>query len=300
VAPHIKSPDERSAEAVEVALSATPYRLVRYIGRGGMGAVYEVAHRFIGRHFVLKVLHARFADEPQFVDRMRVEAQAMARLHHPNVVEVVDFWSDGNGTPCLVMELLRGRTLAQELATRRQLPLAEAIEVLRQVLSALSAAHALGIVHRDIKPENIFLHEAPGAPRMVKVLDFGVARVLFESSHGSVSPLAIPTTTGTVVGSPRFISPEGAAGKKVDGRADLYSAGVVAYVMMTGKGPFDAFNSTSVEPPSRVSHNEISSDLDAIILKSIEDQPDDRYQSAADFLGALGRIAPRTPSQWPR
>ncbi|HTA91024.1 MAG TPA: hypothetical protein VK745_15650, partial [Polyangiaceae bacterium] len=82
--------------------------------------------------------------------------------------------------------------------------------------------------------------------------------------------------------------------------ADLYSAGVVAYVMMTGKGPFDAFNSTSVEPPSRVSHNEISSDLDAIILKSIEDQPDDRYQSAADFLGALGRIAPRTPSQWPR
>ena len=154
------SPPGQSADAIDALLSSTPYRHRKYLGRGGMGAIHEIEHRALGRRFVLKVLHTRFAGEPQFVDRMRVEAQSMARLHHPNVVEVVDFWIAENGRPCIVMEFLQGRTLADELVRRRNLPVPEVIGVIRQVLSALIAAHALGIVHRDIKPENIFMTTA--------------------------------------------------------------------------------------------------------------------------------------------
>ena len=287
-------PPGQSAEVIEALLLATPYRYCKYIGRGGMGAVYEVEHRFLGRRFVLKVLHARFAGEPQFVDRMRVEAQSMARLHHPNVVDVVDFWTAVDGRPCIVMELLQGRTLAQELAQRRKPPVAETVGIIRQVLSALGAAHAVGIVHRDIKPENIFLTAAG----IVKVLDFGVARVLPASGNRSVVPLALPTDTGTIVGSPRFVSPEGAAGRKVDERADIYSVGLVSYVMLTGRGPFDAFGQVQVEPPSRFAGPEVTSELDAVVMKAIEQEPDARYQSVADFSKALDAFASRNPSPW--
>jgi serine/threonine-protein kinase len=260
-----------------------------------MGAVYEIEHRFLGRRFVLKVLHPRFAGEPQFVDRMRVEAQSMASLHHPNVVDVADFWIATDGRPCIVMELLQGRTLAAELVRRRTLPVGEAIGIIRQVLSALGAAHALGIVHRDIKPENIFVTTAG----VVKVLDFGVARVL-DSASPSLAPLALPTDTGAIVGSPRFLSPEGAAGRKVDTRADIYSAGLVTYVMLAGRGPFDSLKHTELEPPSHFAGSEVTSALDAVVLRAIEQKPDARYQSAAEFLTALDTIAPRNPSKWPR
>ena len=261
-----------------------------------MGAVYEVEHRFLGRHFVLKVLHARFAGEPQFVDRMRVEAQSMARLHHSNVVDVVDFWIAVDGRPCIVMELLHGRTLAQELTERRKLPVRDAVTILRQVLFALDAAHKIRIVHRDIKPENIFLTNAGVA----KVLDFGVARVLAAPSDHAPLPLAQPTDTGTIVGSPRFVSPEGAAGEKVDERADIYSAGLVAYVMLAGRGPFDGTQQAAVEPPSRFAGPDVPSELDTIVMKAIAEHPGARYQTVQDFLNALDQFAPRTTSRWSR
>jgi eukaryotic-like serine/threonine-protein kinase len=260
-----------------------------------MGAVYEVEHRVLGKRFVLKVLHAHFAGEPQFVDRMRVEAQSMARLHHPNVVDVVDFWTAQDGRPCIVMEFLQGRTLAADLAQRRKPPLAESVAIVRQVLSALGAAHAVGIVHRDIKPENIFLTTAG----VVKVLDFGVARVLPALANRSLAPLALPTDTGTVIGSPRFVSPEGAAGKKVDARADIYSVGIVTYVMLAGRGPFDSFGHAQVEPPSRFAGPEVAKELDAVVLKAIDQDPNARYQSVAEFSTALAPFAPRSPSKWP-
>ena len=260
-----------------------------------MGAIHEIEHRALGRRFVLKVLHTRFAGEPQFVDRMRVEAQSMARLHHPNVVEVVDFWIAENGRPCIVMEFLKGRTLADELARRRNLPVSEVIGIIRQVLSALVAAHALGIVHRDIKPENIFMTTAG----VVKVLDFGVARVL-GSANSSLVPLAVPTDTGDIVGSPRFVSPEGAAGRKVDARADIYSVGLVMYVMLAGRGPFDSLRHAPIEPPSRFAGPEVTGELDAAVLRAIEQEPDARYQSAGEFLAALAPFAPSRGSKWPR
>lgn len=288
-------PPGQLADAIEALLSDTPYRYQRYIGRGGMGAIYEIEHRALGRRFVLKVLHARFAGEAQFIDRMRVEAQSMARLHHPNVVDVVDFWTAANGRPCIVMEFLQGRTLAAELTKRRRLPVSETIGIIRQVLSALAAAHALGIVHRDIKPENIFITTAG----IVKVLDFGVARVL-DSASSSLVPLAVPTDTGAIVGSPRFVSPEGAAGRKVDARADIYSCGLVAYVMLAGRGAFDALVQTTIEPPSRFAGSEVTPPLDAAVLRAIEQEPHARYQTAAEFATALAPFAPPSASKWPR
>lgn len=288
-------PPGQTADPIEGLLADTQYRHRKYIGRGGMGAVYEVEHRILGKRFVLKVLHARFAGEPQFIDRMRVEAQSMARLHHPNVVAVVDFWVAADGRPCIVMELLQGRTLAADLAERRKPPVAESVAIVRQVLSALGAAHAVGIVHRDIKPENIFLTTGG----VVKVLDFGVARVLPAAADRPLAPLALPTDTGTVIGSPRFVSPEGAAGQKVDARADIYSVGLVIYVMLAGRGPYDSMKQAQVEPPSRFAGAGIAAELDAIVMKAIEHDPDARYQSATEFSAALAPFSPSPRSKWP-
>jgi eukaryotic-like serine/threonine-protein kinase len=269
----------------ELVLGPTPYRAVELIGRGGMGEVFMVEHRFLGRRFVLKVLHQRFAAEPQYVDRMRVEAQSMARLQHPNVVEVVDFWTAPDGRPCVVMELLKGRTLARELASRGPLPVAEAVELTGQALSALGAAHRAGIVHRDVKPENLFVHEVPGHPRVLKVLDFGVARVLPGASSGAPAPLSLPTQTGAIVGSPRFMSPEAARGERVDHRADLYAVGAVLYVALAGRGPFDA-GSDVPAPPSRYVEG-VAPELDAIVLRAMSELPELRPQSAEELAALL-------------
>jgi len=278
-------PPGQSADDIAVLLEHTQYRGIKNIGRGAMGAVYEIEHRLLRRRFALKVLHARLAIDRQYVDRMRVEAQSMARLSHPNLVEVVDFWTAADARPCIVMELLRGHTLAQELIERRKPPVSESVKIARQVLAALGAAHAEGVVHRDIKPENIF-RTTTGA---IKVLDFGVARVLPIEPRSPLAPLAIPTDTGTVVGSPRFLSPEGAAGRKVDHRADICSVGLVLYVMLAGRGPFDNLTQTVALAPSSFRH-EVTPELDAVVMKAIEERPERRFQSAAEFSSALDQL----------
>jgi serine/threonine-protein kinase len=256
-----------------------------------MGEVYVVEHERLRRQFVLKVLRARFSHDPQLVDRMRMEAQAAARLHHPNIVEVIDFWSADGGRPCLVMELLRGSTLASELRARRTLAVAEAVSHALGLLSALAAAHTLGIVHRDIKPENLFLHRQTGDRCVLKVLDFGLARVL-PQSPAVVQPLALPTKTGMVVGSPRFMSPEAARGQRVDHRADVYSAGLVLYVMLTGRGPFDHAEANDTfslvpDPPSFHAASSFPAMLDDAIVTALKSNPDERFQNATAFAHAL-------------
>jgi serine/threonine-protein kinase len=270
-------------------LARTPYRPLRRLGRGAMGDVYVVEHQALRRPFVLKVLRSRLSDDPQLVDRMRMEAQAAARLDHPNIVEVVDFWSTEGGRPCMVMELLRGVTLAAELRVRGTLPMVEAVAYGRELLSALAAAHELGVVHRDIKPENLFLHRQTGERCVLKVLDFGLARVLPRSV---VQPLALPTGTGTIVGSPRFMSPEAARGQRVDHRADIYAAGLVLYVMLTGRGPFDHAGpndtfSVVPDPPSLHAPAPLPPLLDDAILVALRSNPDERFQNAAAFSSAL-------------
>jgi serine/threonine protein kinase len=259
-----------------------------------MGEVFLAEHQFLGRRFALKVMHPRLTPEPQVVDRMRVEAQAMGSLSHRNVVEVIDFWTAPDGRPCVVMELLEGRTLHQELAARGSLAVAEAVDLASQALSALGAAHALGIVHRDIKPENLFLHHAQRRP-VLKVLDFGLARVLPEVSRRSPAPLILPTRTGNIVGTPQFMSPEGARGQRVDHRADLYSLGLVLYVMLAGRGPFDG-GASEPEAPSQYAEHTVGPELDAVVLHSIREHPDQRHQSAEEFLRSLQPFRPSNPA----
>ena len=275
-----------SADELAALLSPTPYVGRQQLGRGGVGVVYEVEHSFLGRRFALKVLHPHLAASPGLADRMRVEAQALGRLRHPNVVDVVDFWISPDGVPCVVMELLKGRTLHAELRERGRVPAGEALDLVSQGLRGLTAAHALGIVHRDIKPENLFLHQEQGLGARLKILDFGWARVVPGLSTRLPLPVAVPTQTGDTVGTPLFMSPEGARGEKVDLRADLYSMGVVLYAALGGFIPDT--HSAQIPAPSQYAEGDwYPPGLDEVVLRAIQPEPEARFQSAQDFLSAL-------------
>lgn len=291
--------------------SGTPYRVRRRLGAGGMGEVFEVEHDVVGRLLVAKILRLELSNDPGTVDRMRVEAQALARLDHPNIVSVSDFRTTEDGRPFFVMERLEGSTVGQEFRRRGAFAVQEAISIVRQVLNALSAAHGLGLVHRDIKLDNVFLHSDPRGGRVVKVLDFGVAKIIGGQGRAPAPP-ALPTAEGVIVGTPRYVSPEQVRGKGVDQRADIYGAGLMLYLLVAGRGPFDhvegrkdlllAHLSEEPEPPSKYAKQAIPSELDAAILRAIRKSPDDRYQSADRFEAALASIASRraAPIGWLR
>lgn len=291
------TPIGSKADTVSNLLCSTQYGHVGLLGRGAMGEVHVVEHRFLGRRFALKVLRARLAGEAQTVDRMRIEAQAAARLDHPNIVQIVDFWVAPGDLPCIVMELLEGRTLAAELIERRCLPVREAVTFIRQLLSALSAAHELGVVHRDIKPENLFFHQPADHARVLKVLDFGMARIMSNALHPAPQPLSLPTKTGTFVGSPRYASPETIRGERANHLADLYSAGLVFYTMLTGRGAFDRmgpndeWSTFAVEPPSLYLGSNAPAGLDSVVLKAIEFEKSERFQNAREFATHLSQLS---------
>ena len=281
---------------MDTLVAGKSYRITGSLGRGAVGEVYVAAHLVLKRRFALKVIHARYANDAHFIDRMRIEAQSTARLHHKNIVEVVDFWVASDGRPCIVMELLEGSTVAREVLVNGPLPATAAVEYTLQLLSALQAAHDLGVVHRDIKPENLFLHQAPERPRILKVLDFGFARVMPQASNRAPLPLTQPTATGAVVGTPRFASPEALQGERVDNRSDLFSAGAVLYFMLTGRGPYDrmmtigdpdAFN---LAPPSAIVGPGVTSALDDVVLRATRWRVEERFQSAAEFTANLGKL----------
>jgi len=298
IKPH---PIDLSAKALEPLISARNYRYIGPLGRGAMGEVHIIAHSILKRRFALKVIHPRYANDAHFIDRMRIEAQAMARLHHRNIVEVVDFWVADDGRPCIVMELLEGVTIARNVMVNGAMPAAHAVEYALQLLSALAAAHDLGVVHRDLKPENLILHQIPERSPILKVLDFGFARVLPQASERAPAPLAQPTATGAVVGTPRFASPEALQGQKVDARSDLFSAGALLYFMLTGRGPYDRMttiddpNAFQLAPPSTIAGPDIPSQLDVVVHKATRWGADDRYQTALEFATELARL--RLPMQ---
>jgi eukaryotic-like serine/threonine-protein kinase len=274
----------------------TQYRALERLDAGGMGEVFLVEHRHLKRTFVAKALHTPLSRHPQVVDRMRLEAQALGRLNHPNIVSITGFGMTNDARPFLVMEHLKGRTLGDELKARGHLPAREAVGYTVQLLAGLEAAHALGIVHRDMKPDNLFLVDDLVGGRSVKILDFGVARVLPTAPPTAPRPLVLPTETGAVVGTPRFLSPEAAAGERVDTRADLYGAGLVLYAMVAGRGPFDhiegdgvlaAHTTNTPDPPSSHAPEPIPEELDRIVLRALTKDPDARFQTAAEVRAAL-------------
>ncbi|WP_437756846.1 serine/threonine-protein kinase [Sorangium sp. So ce1389] len=296
------------------ALEGTPYRALRALGRGGMGEVIEAEHRALRKRVVVKLVRRALAHDPRFADRLRVEARALAAVSSPHVVAVLDLGETPAGRPYFVMERLQGTTLGEELERRGALPVAEAIDLVRQVLAGLSAAHRVGLVHRDVKLDNVFLcapgAAAPGSARVAKVLDFGVAKVLdggvAAGVPGAASSLpvagpAYPTEAGLLVGTPRTASPEQARCQPVDARADVYAAGLLMYTLLVGQGPFahldDALEVLQAHvreapcPPSLRAAQAIPPALDRAVLKALAKRPEERFQSAEAFAEELGRIA---------
>jgi len=279
------------------------YRVLARLGRGGMGDVFLAEHALLNHRVVVKVLHAELATRPHLVDRMRLEAQVLAQLRHPNLVRVTDFDETPLGRPYLVMEHLVGVSLAAELEARgAPLDLRDALDLALQALEGLAHAHARGLVHRDVKLDNLFVC-TPGPsharPRL-KVLDFGIAKVLDGGADG-FAPLALPTAAGVVVGTPRFFAPEQARGMPLDARADLYSFGLCLYAMVAGRGPFDdratlvalaRAHLVDVPPaPSALALRPLPAALDALVLACLEKRPVDRPASAAELADALRALA---------
>ena len=267
------------------------YRVVRLLGEGGMGAVYEVEHLGVGKRLAIKMLHAHYARQPEAVKRFAREARAAAAIGHPNIVEVIDTGVH-QSEPYMVMELLRGETLAERLARATPITTREVCSVIGCILSALASAHAKGIVHRDMKPENVFLAEYAGATT-VKLLDFGVSKFRHEAGT-----LFETTQEGLPVGTPAYMAPEQWMGRRdIDHRADLFAVGVMLYEMLTGGFPYEGASqgelfleivrgSEQPPPPSAIAPG-VPRAIDAVTLRALRRERDERFQSAREFLDAL-------------
>ncbi len=276
------------------------YKLIGILGSGGMGTVFDAEHVALGKKVVVKVLHSKFCHRADLIDRLRVEAQVLSELNHPNLVTVSDFGQIGNGRPYLVMERLYGHTLRKEIEMRGSLPFREAIQYILQVLEALSVAHESGIIHRDIKLDNIFVCRSIRGDISLKVLDFGIVKVTSQGAEQKVKPVNFPTEEGIALGTPRFFSPEQGSGKRVDKRTDLYAVGTVLYTLLVGKDPFahhkgfanllKAHIQEQPIAPSLVSDKKFPKVLDEIILKSLAKSPEDRFSTALELIAELQKI----------
>lgn len=268
------------------------YKIQSVIGQGSAGTVYKAVQELIGREVAIKVLHDYLVSDDEFIKRFRQEAKASSRLSHPNIITIYDFGLIPEGQrPYIAMDLLIGTPLSDLLSQIERLPLEEAIPVFSQVCSALGEAHRQGVVHRDVKPENIVLVERSGQKLFPIVVDFGIARLMEESDAAKI------TRTGTVCGSPTYMSPEQCTSSKVDHRSDIYSLGVVIYEVLTGEVPFHSDELVRVmamhlsDPPTPL--NQVKPGLmfpemlEEVVYKSLAKNPDQRYQSMEDFATAL-------------
>jgi eukaryotic-like serine/threonine-protein kinase len=268
------------------------YRIVRVLGSGGMGAVYEGENARIHRKVAIKVLHAGVAAKVDVVERFEREAQAAGRIGSEHIVEVLDLGSLPSGERYMVMEFLEGESLGDRIKKRKRLEPRELAPIAHQLLEGLAAAHDAKIIHRDLKPDNVFLLTSKGGQRdFVKVLDFGVSKFsALESDSLSM------TKTGAVMGTPYYMSPEQARGAKIDPRSDLYSVGVVLYQAVTGRVPFNAetFNELVFKIALESPHPAelVTPGLDpafaTIVAKAMMRDAAVRFQSAREFQQALG------------
>jgi len=280
--------DYREFQDGEV-VPGTRYRVTRLIGAGGMGRVYEVEHIELGKRFVLKALQRELLRRDDLVARLRNEWRALARLEHPNIVNVTDAGTSANGVPFYVMERLEGETLAALLHRQRRLLPQHALAIAAGILDGLHAAHQIGVVHRDVKPPNIFLT----APTQVKVLDFGIAKIRDAKD--------VITARGIAVGTPRYMSPEQAHGAAVDARSDIYATALMLFEMVSGVGPFDDARDHNElllahlgrPAPLLSSISVVAPELDAIVAGMLAKDPRERPGSARQVAETLRALSLR-------
>ncbi len=265
------------------------YRIERVLGRGGMATVFEASHVRLPRHFAIKVIKADAEEGQEFLIRFRREAETLAKLDHPNIVNVFDWNVTESGLPYLVMELLQGEDLSQLLRREGALPLTLAIQLFAQVAAALEVAHSHGIVHRDIKPSNVFLCQSGPVDHFVKVLDFGIAKHV-------LSTASLLTQERSLLGTPAYMSPEQARGENhvIDERTDQFALALILYEMLTGKPAFYRQGEPAFATLFRVISEQPAplndTQLDRVILRALKKRPEDRYPSLADFVASVASI----------
>jgi serine/threonine-protein kinase len=282
------------------------YRIDVLLGEGSVGLVYRAHHLVIGKPVAIKIIRQEFARDEEIVARFVNEARAASRIGSRHIVDTLDFGQLPNGAAYLVMEYLTGETLGARLERQPMLSVDQVLSVGKQIAEAVGAAHAAQIIHRDLKPDNVFLTESEDGAPSVKILDFGVAKVA--SAEGRMTRL------GTVFGTPHYMAPEQATGGAIDQRADVYALGVILYEMATGTLPFDGETAVSIltqhatssppRPSARVPVGRaLPRGLEETILRCLEKQPDDRFQSMAELGQALSDIcsgANLVPTHRPR
>ncbi|HLK92811.1 MAG TPA: serine/threonine-protein kinase [Polyangia bacterium] len=270
------------------------YRIIRKVGEGGMGAVYQAEHALIEKRIALKILFADLTRRPELVMRFLQEAKSASRIRQENVIDITDFGQSPDGLVYIAMEFLEGQDLGRTLRAERQMPWERARPILMQIAKALRAAHAHGIIHRDMKPENVYLVEKEGRADFVKVLDFGIAKVVTADENDGPRL----TQTGMIFGTPEYMSPEQAQGHAPDHRVDVYAVGCIMYHLLTGAVPFTAESFMGiltkhllepvVPPRKRRPDLEIPADVEAICLRAMEKDRDKRYPDMDAFYQALG------------
>lgn len=267
------------------------YRLTKLLGQGGMGEVYAAEHTTITKRVAVKLLHKEISANQEAVVRFRQEAQSASSIGHENIIAIDDFGTMPDGRVYMCMEYLDGENLSERLHRLKEIPSLEAIDLMLQVCEGLGVAHAKGIVHRDMKPENVFISKRPNGTDIVKILDFGIAKV---STDGGTDNL---TKTGTVFGTPHYMSPEQAMGQKIDHRADIYSVGVMLFELFTGQVPYKAESFMGIlsqhitQPtplPSFVNPSRaVPPAIEAIILRAMSKKPEERFSSMQSMIEAL-------------
>jgi serine/threonine protein kinase len=276
------------------------YRILRMVGKGGMGIVYEAEHTQLGKRVAVKLMLEKYANDHEAIARFQREALAASRIGNPHIIDVSDIGTAPDGRAFVVMELLSGVSLTDVIKQAGAMPAWRAIHIIRQVLRAVGAAHAKGIVHRDLKPDNIFLVSQGDHQDFVKLLDFGISKMVDTAEAVAATRL---TSTGMVMGTPLYMAPEQALGNEVDQRVDLYASAVILYELLTGHPPFEGATYavlvakllTQMPTPINQLRPDLSAQLVAAVHRGLEKEPMHRFGSAQEFVAALP--SDRTSSQ---
>ncbi len=287
------------------ATLAGRYQVMRVLGTGGMGAVYEAKHTTTGKRVAVKILASHLSKDLKLVARFRREAMAASRLDHENCVQIDDFGEDGEGTFYIAMELIDGHGLGDELRKSGPMPPGRVARIGVQLLKALDAAHVGGVLHRDLKPQNVMLSSKASKPDLVKVVDFGIAKIT-SNDPSDQQALTIP---GTIFGTPEYMSPEQARGEVLDARSDLYSASVVLWHMLLGRSPFrgtsvretlmKVFSDDAPSPMAERPGLALPPGFEDVLRRGLAKQREHRWSDAASYAAALAPFASGPPIDLP-